>query len=441
MSKKGPDQVTKTSTTIDPFAQQKWNQAWGTMNEAAGQMRGWTGDQKVAGMDPAEMQAYQGIQNVVANRQGQGMVQDGSQAILNMMRNIPGGNLTQANAAQAGINPYLQNLMGEDGGLTIEAARARAAQAQGPDRGTIRDVSSTTGAAGMAAYQNPYEDQVVQGVVSDLDRARQMLGNQADAQAAASGAFGGSRAALVQTENNRNFLDQVGRSTGQLRARGFETAAGLGQTDAARALQAAGMNQGADTNFMAQQQATRMANAQMGTQANIANAGFATQANMANAGNQLALAGMGQQATQFDAGLMQQANMQNANAANNMSQFNAGQRLQGTLAGGQALANMGMMQHNMDLSGLNGLAQMGGLSRGIEQGRRDFDYGNLASIAGMQAGILQGMPVGQNSVSRTPTQKSPMAGMAGGAMAGLATGNPWGVAAGAGIGLLGSYFG
>jgi len=78
---------------------------------------------------------------------------------------------------------------------------------------------------------NLYEDQVVNQTISDLNRARQMTQNQIGGQAAKAGAFGGSRQALLEAENNRNYLDRVAAATGQLRQQGFESAANRAQQE------------------------------------------------------------------------------------------------------------------------------------------------------------------------------------------------------------------
>jgi hypothetical protein len=52
-----------------------------------------------------------------------------------------------------------------------------------------------------------------------------MTQNEIGGQAAKAGAFGGSRQALLEAENNRNYLDRVAAATGQLRQQGFESAA------------------------------------------------------------------------------------------------------------------------------------------------------------------------------------------------------------------------
>lgn len=71
---------------------------------------------------------------------------------------------------------------------------------------------------------NPFQDQVVNQTIKDLDRARQITNNEISGSAAKAGAFG-SREALMRAENNRNFFDRVGSAVGQLRSQGFESAA------------------------------------------------------------------------------------------------------------------------------------------------------------------------------------------------------------------------
>ena len=81
----------------------------------------------------------------------------------------------------------------------------------------------------MDKYRNPYEDQVVQSALGDMRRQYDIAQNQVGANAASSGAFGGSRHALAEAENTRNLMDRSGALSGQLRSQGFTTAAGLGQ--------------------------------------------------------------------------------------------------------------------------------------------------------------------------------------------------------------------
>ena len=55
---------------------------------------------------------------------------------------------------------------------------------------------------------NPFEDQVVQQALADIDRGSQLQRQQLGAQAAATGAFGGSRQAVAEGELNRALEEQ-----------------------------------------------------------------------------------------------------------------------------------------------------------------------------------------------------------------------------------------
>jgi hypothetical protein len=110
-------------------------------------------------------------------------------------------------------------------------------------------------AGNINQYMNPYTSQVINQSMSDIDRARQLQQQQVNAQALSRGAFGGSRQAVAEAENNRNFMDQQARTSAQLRSQGFDTAAGLMNQDIERARQATG--QLLQTGGLQQQQVQR----------------------------------------------------------------------------------------------------------------------------------------------------------------------------------------
>ena len=83
----------------------------------------------------------------------------------------------------------------------------------------------------LSAYMNPYESQVVDQSLQDLERARQMQANQLGAQASQAGAFGGSRQAIMESELGRNYLDQAARTASGLRQAGFQNAQQLAGQD------------------------------------------------------------------------------------------------------------------------------------------------------------------------------------------------------------------
>jgi hypothetical protein len=83
----------------------------------------------------------------------------------------------------------------------------------------------------LAQFQDPYTSQVVDQTIQDLDRARRITNNDISGNAARVGAFGGSREALMRTENNRNFADRTAAAVGQLRSQGFQQAAERAQQE------------------------------------------------------------------------------------------------------------------------------------------------------------------------------------------------------------------
>lgn len=97
----------------------------------------------------------------------------------------------------------------------------------------------------MSAYQNPYESQVVQGALSDLERQRQIARQAGQARAVASRAFGGSRQAVAEALSNEDYTRQAANLAANLRSQGFMNAAQLAQADAARMLQGAQLRQSA----------------------------------------------------------------------------------------------------------------------------------------------------------------------------------------------------
>ena len=76
-------------------------------------------------------------------------------------------------------------------------------------------------ASQIGQFANPYEQQVVSGALSDIERQRQMQANQLAAQFQGSRAFGGSREAIQQAELGRQALEQGASTAASLRQQGF----------------------------------------------------------------------------------------------------------------------------------------------------------------------------------------------------------------------------
>lgn len=193
--------------------------------------------------------------------------------------------------------PTQPNVFGQAAGaLTsgINAANAAASykpQQVGTNFGyTPQNVTAGQAYTGMANYQNPFTQQVIDTSMADLERQRQMQMAQMGAQATAARAFGGSRHGVAEALTNEGFANQGGQLASGLRMQGFNTALGAAQQDVANQLQAALSNQGAGARAqefgqqqrlqaqMANQQAAAQAAAQRAAAAsalgNLSNLGF-----------------------------------------------------------------------------------------------------------------------------------------------------------------------
>lgn len=96
-------------------------------------------------------------------------------------------------------------------------------------------------ASGMANWQNPYTDQVVNSSLNDIERQRQMaIGSGQDAAIAAR-AYGGSRHGVADSLTNEAFGRTAADTAANLRNTGFNTAAQNAQQDSSRQLQASGL--------------------------------------------------------------------------------------------------------------------------------------------------------------------------------------------------------
>jgi hypothetical protein len=95
------------------------------------------------------------------------------------------------------------------------------------------------GAADIQQFYNPFEQQVVQGALGDIERSRQMQDVTDRARAVQARAFGGSRQGVQEALTNEAALRQAATTASGLRQTGFTQAANLGL--AARPLNIAGL--------------------------------------------------------------------------------------------------------------------------------------------------------------------------------------------------------
>jgi len=86
----------------------------------------------------------------------------------------------------------------------------------------------------MGAYQSPYQQQVINLALQDIQRQSDLARGQAQSRAIGAGAFGGSRSALIESEATRPFAEQAARTAASLRQSGFQQAQQAAQADLAR---------------------------------------------------------------------------------------------------------------------------------------------------------------------------------------------------------------
>ena len=274
------------------------------------------------------------------------------------------------------------------------------------NRGDVRDVRpQSLLSTDLGAYQNPFQSQVIDNTLDDLNRARQ-LQIQSDQDAAIGrGAFGGSRSALLESETNRNFAEQAARTAGDLRAKGFDTATSLASQDIGRQFDADRFMSDADRAIATQ-------NASFGQQAGLARQGLLgdVSLNQARLDQQAGLAGMDaanrralqQGQFQQQAGMagmdaanrralqqgqfQQQAGMADMDAFNRAAMQNAQFRQQAGIAGADAYNRAGSQQAQLDASRF--AANQDALNRfGLQQGQFNnqmnmgmFDAANKAAF-------------------------------------------------------------
>jgi len=200
--------------------------------------------------------------------------------------------------------------------------------------------------SGIGQFMDPYISQVVEQARKEVMRTGDLQKQQADAQAIAAGAFGGSRGAVQKGEIDRSINDQIARQTAGLLSQGFGQALGASQ----QAFEA-------------------------GKGRQLQRAGLAGQLAQTQAGLGLQGTAVGQQAAQTGAQL--------GLSAAEMAQRGAQVGGQLGLQGQQALAQMAGQRAN--------IAQQGG-QLGLQYGQLgQADVSQLAALAGQQAQTAQGI--------------------------------------------------
>jgi len=259
------------------------------------------------------------------------------------------------------------------------------------------------------AFMSPYMQNVVDIQQREAQRQADIAGTQRGAQAVKSGAFGGSRQAIMEAEAARNLAQQKG----DIQAQGLQSAYGQAQqqfnAEQQARLQAQQANQQAGLTVGGQNLGALLGIQQLGAgqnlQSQLANQQAFQQAQQAReqsrqfgAGQGLQAAGMGAQYGQAAQQLGEQSR-----------QYGAGLGMQGLQTGLQAAGQLGQLggqqfQQGMDINKLR--SAYGGMEQALNQRGLDVKYQDFMNEenypykqVGFYSDLLRGTPTGSSSVT------------------------------------------
>jgi hypothetical protein len=370
-------------------------QSFGGIQDASGQQVGFDPSKVVAGQDPLQQQAYQGAGSMQTSPQlgmASGLMAAASQRALNT-----GYRPGQFQNQYYGFDPYqsgeFQNQFQAPGQYQsgqFGADRVQAQNLQNFQMGPAERVQTQSFAQPGAAdaYMSPYMQSVVGIQQREAQRQADIAGTQRGAQAVASGAFGGSRQAIMDAEAARNLAMQKGdiQATGQQAA--FQNAQQQFNAEQQARLQAQQANQGAGLTVGQQNLAANLGIQQLG-------AGQSMQAQLANQQQNLETQRLAEQSRQFGAGqgltaaqLQAQYGMSAQQAEEASRQFASNQAAQQAAQGaqyGQAAQQLAEQSRQFGGSlGLQGLqAAMTGAGQLGALGQQQF--GQQKDILGLQS--------------------------------------------------------
>ena len=245
---------TTTTQQVDPQTQAMQQDLYRRSQQIAQQpFIPYTGPM-VAGFSPDQLRQFQATRGLFES----GMGYDPTQALQGM--------------AQEQFKPTIQPVTGFEA-PTIEATQAPGAAQIGPvSTPQFRGLLSQD----IGAYQSPYQQQVIDLAMGDIQRQADIARGGAQDRAIRAGAFGGSRSALLESESQRPYAEQMARTAAGLRQSGFEQAQAAAQADLARQQQLGMFGAG-------QEQQRALQQAQFGQQAGIFGAELGQQRRMQQA--------------------------------------------------------------------------------------------------------------------------------------------------------------
>jgi len=339
---------TTTTQQVDPQTQAMQQDLYRRSQQIAQQpFIPYTGPM-VAGFSPDQLRQFQATRGLFES----GMGYDPTKALQGM--------------AQEQFKPTIQPVTGFEA-PTIEATQAPGAAQIGPvSTPQFRGLLSQD----IGAYQSPYQQQVIDLAMGDIQRQADIARGSAQDRAIRAGAFGGSRSALLESESQRPYAEQMARTAAGLRQSGFEQAQRAAQSDLARQQQLGVFGAG-------QEQQRALQQAQLGQQAGIFGAELGQQRRMQQAQlqqqRQLGGLDIASRAALTQPQLEMQARAQRSGLLGGL----AGQQLQGL----GLLGGIGQQQQALQQQAIG--AQRGEFQRALQYPQQQL--GLLATgVSGMQ---------------------------------------------------------
>jgi hypothetical protein len=258
--------------------------------------------------------------------------------------------------------------------------------------------TDTFGTGQAQQYMNPYLKAALDPQMAELQRQNQIANLTANSKLTGAGAFGGGRQAIMNSENQRNMMQQMNTTLGQGYNTAYDKAMSQFNADQQRR-QAAQSATEQSRQFGASQAATA---AQLQAQYGLS----AQQA-------QEAARQFGQNQAMTAAQSAAQYGLAGQQATEASKQFGANYGLQGlqaALQAAQTQGSLGAQQNQTDLANINAQAALGATQRGITaEGlaaqKAAFEEARLNpfKMVQFQQSLLSGLPLAAQTYNQAPT--------------------------------------
>lgn len=391
-----------TVTNTDPATQARYDDLYNRAKGVANQpFVPYTGP-RVAGFNPDQLAGMDATRGLF-NQSQRYNPQQGLQTLLGKSQNAP--KVTPFTGTATQLQPAAIQQAANIAPVDLYSGAS-------VNRGAIRDVKPQSLLdTNLSAYQNPFQSQVIDNTLGDLNRARQMQLQSDQDAAIGRGAFGGSRSAILEAETNRNFAEQAGKLSGDLRAQGFDRATSLAGQDIGRQFSADQYMSDAD-------RAVAMQNATFGQQAGLARQGLL--GDVAQNQAQLDARRFGADQSALNQFGLQQGSYNNAMNMANMDAINRANQLNPSLEMQNRQFQQGLLndQVSNQYRNLGLLGNQGRSAQALSQAGMDAGYGEFMralNYGPQQLGLLSSSVFGMDPGRSTTTEQGTL-GQLGGAL-------------------------